>query len=157
MDTRQDRQSCNDALYACSEWLLAQKTEDPFFRCLDQGKQSSEWYSIFYPLRTLLCAGQIFSHKRFTETVFAFMDLYVSEQLPNGAFTSNYRKKPTAQLTKAEFQDILRTGKANLADNGSNINALIQAAKLADPERRKTYLDAARGWLDACGDGGPGR
>ena len=44
------------------------------------------------------------------------IDRYLEEQLPNGAFTSNYRRHATSELSKQQFHEILRTGKVNLAD-----------------------------------------
>lgn len=107
-----------------------------------------EWYMVFYPVRALTLAGQHFKRQDCLDVAFKYVDTYLSEQLPCGGFTSNYRRKPTASLTKQEFHEILRTGKVNLADNGSNVTGVIQAAQAATGERRERYLNAARKWLD---------
>ena len=153
-----------EALKVYADWLLEQQVEEPFtfFRCLEHGKLKAEWYMIFYPLRTLILAGQLFGDTKYIQTAEKYIDLYLTEQLPNGGFTSNYRQTPTAQLTKAQFEEILRTGKVNLADNGSNIGGIIQASRNVSPEKRKKYLTAAKRWFDnwvpiwALPDGGYG-
>jgi hypothetical protein len=136
------------ALRACCDWLLDQRVSGPFFRCFSGGKQAWEWYMIFYPVRALLLAGHALGEKRYLDAAFECVDAYVSEQLPNGAFTSNFRKTPTTRLAKKDFQEILRCGKVNLADNGSNVAAIIQAAGIAEGERRRRYTEAARRWFD---------
>ena len=151
-----------EALQTYADWLLNQRTDDHFFKCHARGTQRYEWYMIFYCVRTLLCAGRLLGERRYIEAVLPYFDNYVSEQLPNGGFTSNFRKNPTSRLAKAELHEILCSGRVNLADAGSNVTALIQGAFEADENRRKQYLDAARRWLDewapiwALPDGGYG-
>ena len=115
-----------EALQTYADWLLNQRTDDHFFKCHARGTQRYEWYMIFYCVRTLLCAGRLLGERRYIEAVLPYFDNYVSEQLPNGGFTSNFRKNPTSRLAKAELHEILRSGKVNLADAGSNVTALIQ-------------------------------
>ena len=128
-----------EALGAYGDWLVAQLAD--LERC-------GEWYMVFYPVRTLALAGKRLKQPRFLDTAFRYVDAYLSEQLPNGAFTSNRRRQPTSSLTKRQFHEILRTGKVNLADNGSNVTGVLQAAGAAEGERRARYLAAARKWLD---------
>jgi hypothetical protein len=152
------------ALRVYADWLLAQRIDSPwpFFRCIQRGVQAAEWYMITYPLRALLLASDVLGDEQYGEAAFAFLDRYCDEQLPNGAFTSNFRRQPTETLSKAAFHEILRTGKVNLADNGSNVLALVHAATRADAARRARYLDAAQRWFDnwvpiwALPDGGYG-
>jgi hypothetical protein len=103
---------------------------------------------VFYPVRTLLLAGKLLKQPKYVDAALKTTDAYVGEQLPNGAFTSNYRGRKTGELTKSEFEDILRRGKVNLADNGSNVTGIIQAAMMTTGERRTRYLEAARKWFD---------
>lgn len=131
--------SPDQALKAYADWLVEYFEKTPQYR---------EWYMVFYPVRTLLLAGKLFKQPKYTEVALKTIDVYVAEQLPNGAFTSNYRGRTTAELSKREFQEILRTGKANLADNGSNITGVIQAAMMTTGERRTRYLESARKWFD---------
>ncbi len=139
-----------ESLKVYADWLLEQRVEQPwpFLRCLERGDQKAEWYMIFYPMRALMLASDLLGDARYREAAFRFVDLYIEEQLPNGGFTSNFRRRPTSSLSKAEFHEILRTGKVNLADNGSNVTAVIHAAKAAPEPRRSRYLAAARKWLD---------
>lgn len=141
------------ALAAYCDWLLEQQFEDEtgrFFRILDAvGKPLREWYMIFYGCRTLLLASQLLGKPEYAGATWKYFDDYVGEQLPNGGFTSNSRNQPTTSLGRREFFDILRFGKVNVADHGTNTHALIQAAaQTADAERRQRYLDAVKRWYD---------
>lgn len=131
--------SPEEALSTYAGWLNEQ---------LADLERVGEWYMVFYPVRTLVLAGRHFQRPDWLDTAFRYVDTYLSEQLPNGAFTSNYRRQPTASLTKRQFHEILRTGKVNLADNGSNVTGVLQAAHAASGERRGRYLQAAHKWLD---------
>ena len=137
-----------EALRMYCDWLLARRTEEPFFKCVEKEVPQYEWYMIFYPLRTLLHGYRILGDKRYLEAALPCLDAYVSEQLPNGGFTSNFRQCPTSRLDKREFQEIVRQGRVNLADAGSNVAGLIQAAACAEGERKTRYLEAARRWFD---------
>ncbi|MBE6930498.1 MAG: hypothetical protein E7463_09485 [Ruminococcaceae bacterium] len=142
-----------EALESYCDWLLTQQTQDEvgtfFYIKGASGMRSREWYMIFYPLRTLLLAGKLLNRPDYTEAVWKYFDNYVGEQLPNGAFSSNYRRQPSETLTKKDIQELLRSGKLNLADNGTNTHALIQAAMMCDdPVRKERYLKAVGHWLD---------
>lgn len=149
MDIPYRQLSAREALETYADWLLEQRIEKPFqfFRCLEQKRQAAEWYMIFYPLRALMLASDILKNDKYRKTAFQFIDIYLSEQLPGGGFTSNYRRQPTSNISRREYDEILRTGKVNLADNGSNVTAVIQAAMSAPKEKREQYLKAARTWL----------
>ena len=138
-----------EALRLYADWLLEQRTNEPFpfFRCIENKRQRAEWYMITYSLRTLLLAADLLKADKYRAAVFEHMDLYVGEQLPNGGFTSTFRRQPSAGLSRKEFHEILRKGNVNLADNGSNVTALVQAAKAAPKDKRDKYLQAARLWL----------
>lgn len=131
--------SLEEALKLDADWLVEQFGASP---------QYHEWYMVFYPVRTLMLAGKLLKQPKYTDVALKTIDVFVGEQLPNGAFTSNYRGQTTAQVSKREFEDILRKGKVNLADNGSNVMGVIQAAMMTTGERRTRYLDAARKWFD---------
>lgn len=141
------------ALTVYADWLV---------EFLGETTEYGEWYKVFYPVRTLLLAGKLLGQQKYTDLALKITDVYVGEQLPNGAFTSNYRGRTTGQITKPELQEILRNGKVNLADNGSNVTGVIQAAMITTDERRTRYLEAARKWFDnwvsiwAMPDGGYG-
>ena len=131
--------SLEEALKLDADWLVEQFGASP---------QYHEWYMVFYPVRTLMLAGKLLKQPKYTDVALKTIDVFVGEQLPNGAFTSNYRGQTTAQVSKREFEDILRKGKVNLADNGSNVMGVIQAGMMTTGERRTRYLDAARKWFD---------
>ncbi|MCK5844677.1 MAG: hypothetical protein KAG97_08230 [Victivallales bacterium] len=137
-----------EALRVYWDWLVEQRTEKPFFRCFEQNEPRYEWYMIFYSVRTLLHGYELLEDPRYLDAVLPILDAYVSEQLPNGAFTSNFRQCSTEELSKTEFQEILRAGKVNLADNGSNLAGLIKAATCVDSQRKERYLASARRWFD---------
>ena len=156
--------SIEDALKSYADWLLDQQISEPteFFKCYQKGRLTLEWYMIFYPVRTLLLSGKLLKRQKYIDAALKYIDIYLTEQLPNGGFTSNYRQKPTKELTKKEIHELLRTGKINIADVGSNATAIIQAASHVEGERRQKYLNAVKHWLDdwvsiwALKDGGYG-
>ncbi len=144
MKIQYEQLSYEDALRTYADWILQQESDQSEGFLADH----SEWYMIFYPLRTLLLAGQLLKEQKYIDTVLKYVDIFVGEQLPNGGFTSNYRRTTTEQLSKKEFQNILRTGKVNIADVGSNTTGVIQAACFADGPRRERYLASVKHWLD---------
>jgi hypothetical protein len=150
MDIPYRQLSPREALRTYCDWLLEQRITEPFhfLRCVEGKMQCAEWYMISYPLRTLMLGTRVLGDDGYLRAALPFIELYLTEQLPNGGFTSNYRRTPSAQLGKKAFHEILRTGKVNLADNGSNITSLIQAAMATSGETRERYLKAARRWLD---------
>jgi hypothetical protein len=144
MKIKYEQLTRDEALKTYAAWLVEEGIKSPEYFFSHHG----EWYMLFYPLRTLMHVGKLYDKREYIDLALQFIDIYISEQLPNGAFTSNYRKQPTRDLTKAQFEDILRKGKVNIADVGSNVTGIIQAAAYADKARRATYLTAAKRWLD---------
>ncbi len=141
MNIRYEQLSPREALQTYCDWLLSQMPK--------YAKPPYEWYFLFYPIRTLLLGAKLLNRPEYAEAVWPHLDNYIGEQLPNGALSSNFRGKPAAELTRKEIEDLLRGGKFNLADNGSNVHALIQGAlHTTDAERRRRYLDAAGKWLN---------
>ena len=107
------------------------------------------WYTLFYPLRTLLMGARLLNRKDYAEAVWPHMDHYVEEQLPNGAFTSNFRGQAGDSMSQEEIEELLTNGCLNIADNGSNVHALLLGAiTMTDETRRARYLAAAKKWLD---------
>lgn len=52
-------------------------------------------------------------------------------------------------MSAENIENLIHTGKLNLADNGTNCQELVQAAGLtADLEKRKRYLATDKKWLD---------
>jgi len=140
--------SPREMLRTCCDWLMQQYIHPGMFRCMENGRQMNEWYMFFYPVRTLLLGDRLLNEPKYTETALTVVEAYLAEQLPNGAFTSNYRAQPTETLTKEQFEQILRAGKVNVADNGSNLLAVTQAAAQAQPHQRRRYLQAVQRWFD---------
>lgn len=129
-----------EALQEYCDWILSQlhKFNQPPF----------EWYFLFYGVRTLVLGYRLLGDKKYLEACWTYLDTYVSEQLPNGALTSNCRGQVAAEMTQIEIEQLLRTGKLNLADNGSNVHALLLASVHATGDRKQRYMDAARKWLE---------
>ncbi len=150
MDIPYQQLTEEEAFKVYADWLLEQQVDEPvkFFTCVEKTRKAMEWYMIFYPLRALLLAGKLFNEQKYIDTAVGYIDTYISEQLPNGAFTSNYRQQPTDKLSKKDFHEILRCGKVNVADVGSNVIGIMQAAEFVDQNKRNTYLHAVRRWLD---------
>lgn len=141
MNIKYEQLSPRDALKTYCDWILSQM---PKYR-----NPPYEWYFLFYPIRTLLLGAKLLDNHEYAEAVWPHLDRYVGEQLPNGALSSNFRGKPASELSQKEMETLLREGKFNLADNGSNVHALVQAAQYTTlPERRERYLAAAKKWLD---------
>ncbi len=136
-----------EALKVYCDWLLEQRTDD-FFRVFERGRPMYEWYMVFYPVRTLLLGGKLLNEPKYIEAALKYVDIYLTEQLPNGGFTSTYRRTPTASLTKSQIKEVMRTANVNLADNGSNVLAIVQASEYVTGKKRQKYLDAARKWFD---------
>ena len=141
MKIRYEQLSPCEALETYCDWIIEQlpKFANPPF----------EWYFLMYPIRTLLLGAKILNRKDYAEATWPFLDNYVSEQLPNGALSANFRGQPADKMTQEDIEELLRFGKLNLADNGSNVHALIQAAvTMTDSVHRERYLAAAKKWLD---------
>jgi len=109
----------SEALKSYSDWILDQRVQEPvpFFR----SHHGYAWYDVFYPARTLILCGKLFEDSSYIEACIPYMDAFLSEQLPNDAFTAHYRRVPTERLSKKDFEAIMRNGCVNLADNGSNV------------------------------------
>lgn len=139
--------SPRDMLKTCCDWLLSQYREPGVFRCFEWGQPIEEWYMFFYPVRTLLLGARLLDKSEYRVAAFKVVDTYLAEQLPNGAFTSNFRRQGE-RLSQDQLEEIFRCGKVNVADVGSNVTAVIAAAAQAPPAQRQKYLDAVRRWLD---------
>jgi hypothetical protein len=130
------------------DWLVTPVTGQRRLPDCGDGAAHFSWYEVTYPLRTLIGASRLLGNESYAATAFRYMDVFVDEQLPQGGFTANFRGTPTARLDRTTHHDILRSGCVNLADNGSNVTCLVQAASLADAPRRQRYLDAAHRWFE---------
>jgi hypothetical protein len=130
------------ALRAYCDWLLAHRPANGSFN-----PNSAEWYRSGYPVRTFLAGYQIFGQKPYLDAVCGFLDKLVSEQLPNGAWSSGFSNRPVAQQSKAEVQRVM-SGTTNTADVGSISTCLAVAYPLVDPQRKARYLAALKRFSD---------
>ena len=147
MNITYEQLSPSDALKLYGNWILEQQVTEPF-PFFKTRSAAYSWYDVFYPLRTLILCGKLFGEKKYIGACIPYMEAFLSEQLPNGGFTAHYRRMPTERLGKKEFEAIMREGHVNLADNGSNVLALMQAMPLLNQDQRQRYLNAARKWFD---------
>ena len=149
---RYEQLTPQEAMIEYCEWLISQQVETSvgkFFRIIEEGNEKHEWYMAFYPLRTLMLAGKLLNRPEYFDVALPYFDTYVDEQLPNGAFTSNFRNQKGSEISHEDFVYQMLHGRLNLADNGSNSQALIQAAMLCgDEDRRVRYLAAVKKWFD---------
>ena len=143
-----EQQTPKQALGLYCDWLVEQQQGSDFFPIYERGTKMYEWYMVFYPLRALLLGAKLLDRPAYIGVVEAHVDRYLAEQLPNGGFTSTYRRQPTAGMSLEDFWDVMRHGNVNIADNGSNLLGVVQAAALTSPENRQRYLAAARRWFD---------
>ena len=140
MQITYEQQTPEKALELYCDWIVEQlKTFKPPF----------EWYFLFYPIRTLLLGAKLLGREDYAEAVWPWLDEYCAEQFPNGALSSTCRGKAITEYTVEEREEYIRTGKLNLADGGSNVHGLFQAAIYCkDPERKKRYIECGCKWLD---------
>jgi hypothetical protein len=131
-----------ETLKAYCNWLLAHQTEEGFFN-----QNSSEWYRSSYPIRTLLAGYDIFGDKKYIDAVKVVLDKLVSEQLPNGAWSSGFQNKPVAKRTPEEIEKAMNAT-TNTADVGSISTCLAVAYPYVDEGRKKVYRDALKRFAD---------
>ena len=132
--------SRREALALYCDWIVEQ---------LKSFKPPFEWYYLFYPIRTLILGAKLLGKEEYAEAAWPWLDQYTLEQFPNGALSSTCRGKAITEYTVDEIEEYIRCGKLNLADGGSNVHGLMQAAIYCkDPVRKKRYTDCACKWLD---------
>jgi len=97
MKIRYEQLTPREALECCCDWIvsrLPQYEQEPGFA----------WYRLFYPFRTLLLGAKLLDRKENAGSAWRWMDRYIAEQLPNGAFTADYRDQPTEKLSQEDFE-----------------------------------------------------
>ncbi len=124
------------------DWLVAHQMESGSLN-----PNSAEWYRSAYPARALLAGYDIFGEKKYLDAVTRLLDKLVSEQLPNGSWSSGFSNKPVAQRTKKEIERA-QDGTTNTADVGSISTCLAVAYPHVDDVRKKAYRDALRQFSD---------
>ncbi len=143
------RRSVSEMLQSVCDYFLACRTPDGFIGDYENfGGAKRLWYTTSYPMRTLLCASRLLNRPDYLDIVVQTMDLFVSEQLPEGAFTQAFRAQPTAQMSEAEMDYVRHHNWMNLADIGSMVAALAAACHYVTGARRKHYLNAVQKYTD---------
>lgn len=129
------------ALRAICDWLVSHRQPNGHLGVL------TGWYTASMPMRALLAGYDIFGDRRYLDAVVTNLDLFVSEQLPNGAFQANIRGKPTAELTQAEMNQCLKD-RLCMSDVGSVISTLAVASHYTSGPTQTSYLKAVRHFCD---------
>jgi len=129
------------ALREVCDWLLDHRRENGFLGDAWEGN-APYWYTASMPVRALLAGYDILGDQKYLDAGLVIMDLFASEQTPNGAFPSVLRGRITSELTEAEIQHIYETERLPMSDVGSVVSALAIATKYAGPEHRKIYQDS---------------
>jgi len=124
------------------DWLLTHRTMSGSLN-----PNSAEWYRSAYPVRTLLAGYDIFGRQAYLDAVTVFLDKLVSEQLPNGAWSSGFADKPVARRSSQEIERA-QGGTTNMADVGSISTCLAVAYPYVDDARKSRYRDALRRFAD---------
>ena len=129
------------ALRQYCDWIMDNRGEGGDFRYV------RAWYLASYPLRTLIAGYELFHEQSYLDTVTRCLDKFVSEQLPNSAWTAGMRNKPTAELDGDELK--ARMSKCtNVADVGSIATCLAVAYPHVDDERKSVYGNALKRYAD---------
>ena len=124
------------------DWLLAHQLPDGAF-----SHTSRVWYGISYALRTLIVGYKIFGEGKYLTAVTKSLDRLIEEQLPNGAWITAFRNKPTNQLTETEIEQLMK-GTANTADIGSIAVCPLSIYSALNEERKRLYLRAVKDFAD---------
>ena len=148
MKINYEQHTPREALALYCDWLSFMQEGRDFFPIYEKTRNVMEWYMVFYPLRTLLMGAKILGKAEYSQIAESYVDKYLTEQLPNGGFTSTYRRQPTSGMSKADLHNVYIHQNVNVADNGSNVLGLVQAAGQASANKREEYLAAARKWFD---------
>jgi hypothetical protein len=131
------------ALREICDWLLTQRQANGFLG--DTWEAGVHlWYTASMPVRALLAASELLEEPAYRDAAFQVLDLFVEEQLPNGAFSPNLRGRPTTDLTADEIRDIYATHGLRLSDTGSTVSAVALGAKYADSARKARYVESVR-------------
>jgi len=134
------------------EWLLAQRSPDGFLG--DRGNDGigspveEEWYTMAYPVRTLLAGYEILSEKKYLDAAVGILDKFVGEQLPNGAWTTAVRNKPTKGLSKNDVDEIVQEHDLPMSDIGCPVTALAIVCHYVPHPRKSIYLASLRHFCD---------
>lgn len=135
------------ALLRICNWLLANRRPDGFIGDI-WCRGGFYWYTTSMPIRALLAGYDLLGKNDYLEACLRSLDVFVSEQLPNGAFMSVFRGTPTAKMGKAELSRIMKYDRLPLSDIGSVVTALAVACAYASGTRKRRYLESVRQFCD---------
>jgi hypothetical protein len=138
---RQAEADVRSALRLVCDWLVSHRQPNGHLGVL------TGWYTASMPMRALLAGCDIFGERRYLDAVLTNLDLFVSEQLPNGAFQANLRGKPTSALTRTELDRCLQD-RLCMSDVGSLISTLAVASHYTSGPTKERYLKAVRHFCD---------
>ncbi|MCF7688708.1 MAG: hypothetical protein K9M98_00800 [Cephaloticoccus sp.] len=136
-----------DILRQLCDWLLRHREPDGFLGDT-HGPGQSFWYTASMPLRTLLAGHRLLRRPRYLDAATKLLDLFVGEQLPNGAWEAGRRGQPTKRLATKEVERILREERLPMSDIGSMVTALAVAMAQVSGARQRRYLNALRLFCD---------
>lgn len=136
-----------EMFFRVCDFLLDSRSEDGFVGDFEFSKKL--WYTASYPIRTWLCAYELSGKGKYLHACENILDKFVSEQMPEGAFTQVFRNRKTIGLSEAELKNIRQNNWMNLADVGSMVAALTAACKYTDEKRAAVYLETAKRYIDS--------
>ena len=143
------RRSENDpagTLGTICDWLVARCRSDGFFG--DSWGGPEYWYTSSMPIRALLAGYEILGRKEYLESSLTALDVFVGEQMPNGAWGCEFRGKPTAAMSNAEQEQFMATQRQPMSDIGSVVGALAVACQYTDAARKTRYVKALRDFCE---------
>lgn len=135
-----------------ASWILDRQEEDGFIRSsFLWGKRNWAWYEVIFAARALLYAGRILDNTTYTNAAMRTIDLYRGQQFRSGAFPADHiwgipeDHRDTSE--KRELYCENGGGTANVADNGTNMIGLLQAADVY-PSQRDKFIKPVHRWVN---------
>lgn len=145
-----------EMLESIADWLFARSDADGFLgdNYSTPGGAVRMWYTCTFAIRALLAAYEIIGKPAYLDACIRCMDLFVSEQLPNGAFMDSIGKKLLRDCTPEEVLHLQKTRRKPMSDIGSTVGALALTAVHCSAERRERYITALKrfcsDWASLC-------
>lgn len=135
------------ALRQICDWLIEHRRKDDFIGDTWQ-HGVDHWYTTSMPIRALLAGYDIVGNEKYLDAALTALDLFIDEQLPNGAFQGTFRGKPTHELGEAELKHCLQFSRLPMSDIGSVVSALAVGSHYAPPPRKERYVRAVQDFCD---------
>ncbi|MBK8856264.1 MAG: hypothetical protein IPN11_00835 [Opitutaceae bacterium] len=129
------------------DWLLAHRQPDGFLGDT-YAAGGGYWYTASMPARALLAGHQLLGRREYWQAAIKTLDVFVDEQLPNGAWTASLRGRPTRSMPRREVAAIMAGKRQPLSDIGSVVSTLAIATASVTGARQKRYLAALRRFCD---------